>query len=72
MYFDPIRPISPADRSVKPVDLTILTPLEREQERQRRERERQRRARDLKHPQDARETPQDRPDEPNSGIDVRV
>jgi hypothetical protein len=61
--FDPIRPISPSDRSVPPVDLTILTPLEREQEKQRRERERRRRA-------------QSRPNDPAAdgpgGIDIRV
>jgi hypothetical protein len=58
---DPIRPISRADRTVPAVELTRLTPLEREREKQRRERERQR-----------RQKPQNRPDEPNSGIDVRV
>jgi hypothetical protein len=67
--FDPIRPISPSDRTVPPVDLTILTPLEREQDKQRRERERQRRQ---KAARTTPETPQNRPEEPNSGIDVRV
>ena len=50
-------------------DLAILTPLERERERERRERERQRRQ---KAAEKTVETPRNRPDEPNSGIDVRV
>jgi hypothetical protein len=56
---EPVR----SDRSVPPVGLPRLTPLEREQERQRRERERRKRA-----PQ----PPQERPDEGRPGIDVRV
>jgi hypothetical protein len=40
---DRIEPIAP-DRSVQRVDLTYLTPLEREREKERRERERRRRA----------------------------
>jgi hypothetical protein len=62
---DPIRPISPPDRTVPAVERTRLNPREREESRQRRERERRRR-------QQAAQTPQNRPDEPNSGIDVRV
>jgi hypothetical protein len=58
-----IEPIGP-DRTVQPVSLPRLTPVEREQERQRREREREKRRR--------REAPQDRPDEGRPGIDVRV
>jgi hypothetical protein len=54
---EPIRP----DRSVRPVELPRLTPVEREAEKQRRERERRRRAR-----------PQNPPQEGGSGIDVRV
>jgi hypothetical protein len=61
---DPIQPIGP-DRSVPRVELTYLSPLERERDKQRRERERRRRQ------APARE-PENRPDEPNSGIDVRV
>jgi hypothetical protein len=61
---DPLRPISPTDRTVPAVELTILTPLARDE--QRRERERRRRA---------KTAPKPRPDEadkPKSGIDVRV
>jgi len=61
---DRIDPIAP-DRSVPRVDLTYLTPLEREREKERRERERRRR-------QPPGKTPRNRPEEPNSGIDVRV
>ena len=61
---DRIDPIAP-DRSVPRVDLTYLTPLEREREKERRERERKRR-------QSPEKTPGNRPEEPNSGIDVRV
>jgi hypothetical protein len=61
---DRIDPIAP-DRTVRRVDLTYLTPLEREREKERRERERRRR-------EDAAETPRKRPDQPNSGIDVRA
>lgn len=57
-----IEPIG-RDRSVSPVSLTRLTPVEREQERQRRERERERRR---------RERPPEPPEEGRSGIDVRV
>jgi hypothetical protein len=59
-----IEPIG-ADRTVQPVSLSRLTPLEREQERQRRERERRRR-------REAAQTPEERPDEGRPGIDVRV
>jgi hypothetical protein len=59
-----IEPIGP-DRTVKPVDLARLTPLEREQERQRRERERERRGKAAgRRPK----PPEDRP----GGIDIRV
>jgi hypothetical protein len=58
---EPIR----GDRTVQPVELTRLTPVEREQERQRRERERERRRK-------AAQAPQERPDEGRPGIDVRV
>jgi hypothetical protein len=61
---DPIQPIAP-DRSVQRVELAHLSPLEREREKERRERERRRR-------QPRPETTENRPDEPNSGIDVRV
>jgi hypothetical protein len=57
-----IEPIGP-DRSVQPVVLPRLTPVEREQERQRREREREKRR---------RREPQEGPDEGRPGIDVRV
>jgi hypothetical protein len=55
---EPIRP----DRSVAPVELKRLTPLEREEERKRREQERKRR----------RQTPQPPPEDGRGGIDVRV
>jgi hypothetical protein len=55
---EPIR----SDRTVPPVQLERLTPVEREQERQRREEQRRRR----------REAPQDRAPERSSGIDVRI
>ena len=58
-----IEPIGP-DRTVQPVSLPRLTPIEREQERQRRERERERRRR--------REGPKPPPDEGRPGIDIRV
>jgi hypothetical protein len=61
---DRIDPIAP-DRTVPRVDLTYLTPLEREREKERRERERRRR-------QEAAEGSRRRPDQPNSGIDVRA
>ena len=57
-----IEPIGP-DRTVQPVVLARLTPVEREQERQRRERERRRKA---------AQAPQEPSDEGRSGIDVRV
>jgi hypothetical protein len=43
---DPLRPVAPSERTVEPVDLRRLTPLEREEERRRRERERERRRRE--------------------------
>ena len=56
---EPIRP----DRTVQPVALPRLTPVEREQEKQRRERERRRRA----------QAPTGKPPrEGGPGIDVRV
>jgi hypothetical protein len=62
-----IDPIAP-DRSVQRVDLTYLTPLEREREKERRERERERRRR--------QNVPQDRPaapsDDGSPGLDVRA
>ena len=62
---DRIDPIAP-DRSVQRVDLTYLTPLEREREKERRERERRRRE----------NAPQKRPaapsDDGSGGIDVRA
>ena len=60
-----IEPIARSDRTVQPVELTRLTPLEREQERQRRERERERRRK-------AQPRAQKPPSEGGSGIDVRV
>jgi hypothetical protein len=62
---DPIFPIARADRTVQPVDLPRLSPLEREQEKQRRERERKRRQRPAKGP----EKPADAGD---GGLDVRA
>jgi hypothetical protein len=59
---DRIEPIT-RDRSVQPVELPRLTPVEREQERRRRERERRRRA---------QPRPQNPSSEGGSGIDVRV
>ena len=56
---EPIR----SDRTVARVELTRLTPIEREQERQRREREREKRR---------RQASQDRPEDGRPGIDVRV
>jgi hypothetical protein len=56
---EPVR----SDRSVQPVVLPRLTPVEREEERQRREREREKRR---------RQSPQEPPEEGRSGIDVRV
>jgi hypothetical protein len=64
---DRIDPIAP-DRSVQRVDLTYLTPLEREREKERRERERERRRR--------QNPPQNRPAPPSEdssgGLDVRA
>ena len=59
---DPIPPIGRTDRSVQPVDLRYLTPLERERERERRERERKRR-------RQAEERP---PEDGRPGIDIRA
>jgi hypothetical protein len=56
---EPIRP----DRTVPPVSLPRLTPVEREQERQRREREREKRR---------RRAPQEPPEDGRPGVDVRV
>ena len=50
---DTIRPIGPSDRRVQPVDLTRLTPLEREQEKERREQARKRREQAEKRRRDA-------------------
>jgi hypothetical protein len=62
---DPLRPIAPTERTVPAVELTILTPLEREREKQRRERQRKRR-------QAAAQAP-GKPAAPgDSGLDVRV
>jgi hypothetical protein len=61
-----IEPIG-TDRTVSPVGLTRLTPVEREQERQRREQERERRRR-----REAAQTSPEPPEEGRSGIDVRV
>jgi hypothetical protein len=55
---EPIRP----DRSVPPVELKRLSPLEREQERRRREQERRRRRPKAEPP----------PEDGRGGIDVRV
>lgn len=62
---DSIRPIGRSDRTVQPVELTRLTPLEREQERERREQARKRR-------QKAREPRQGGDDAPPGGLDVRA
>lgn len=62
---DPIRPVERSDRTVQPVDLTRLSPLEREEQRERREQARKRREKALK----AREGAQDRP---SGGLDVRA
>jgi hypothetical protein len=62
---DSIPPIRDVDRTVPAVELTHLTPVEREQEKQRRERERRRR----KPPAEPRQSGDDGP---FSGIDVRV
>jgi hypothetical protein len=57
---DPIQPIGRQDRTVQPVDLPRLRPLDRDEER-RRERERER-----------RRPPEKRPEGGADGIDVRV
>ena len=62
---DPLRPVSRTDPTVPAVELTILTPLERDREKQRRERRRQA-------SQNAAKPREGRGDEPDSGIDVRV
>jgi hypothetical protein len=59
-----IEPIGP-DRTVSPVELRRLTPLEREEERERRERRRKRR-------QGAQQPSQNPPEDGRPGIDVRV
>jgi hypothetical protein len=63
---DRIDPIAP-DRSVQRVDLTYLTPLEREREKERRERERERRRR--QNPPAGRPAP---PEDGSAGLDVRA
>lgn len=64
---DRIDPIAP-DRSVQRVDLTYLTPLEREREKERRERERERRRR-----RNASQQPSATPSrEDGGGLDVRA
>jgi hypothetical protein len=62
---DPLRPIPPVERTVAPVELTILTPLERERSREERERRRKRR-------QAASPAPGEPAAPSNSGLDVRV
>jgi hypothetical protein len=62
--YDRIEPIGP-DRRVQPVELTILTPVEREEEKQRRERERRRRGKASKGPRKS-------PPPASGGIDIRV
>jgi hypothetical protein len=62
---DRIDPIAP-DRTVQRVDLTYLTPLEREREKERRERERKRRQ------NDPHKRPAPRPDGGSGGLDVRA
>jgi hypothetical protein len=59
---DPLRPVPPTERTVEPVDLRRLTPLEREEERKRRERERERRRRAAKAPERT----------PDGRLDIRV
>ena len=61
-----IEPIA-RDRAVQPVELTRLTPVEREQEKQRRERERERRRKGQ--PRAGGTGPRS---DGGSGIDVRV
>jgi hypothetical protein len=62
---DSIRPIGRSDRTVQPVELARLTPLEREHERERREQARKRRQKAAK----PREGGDDRP---SGGLDVRA
>jgi hypothetical protein len=62
---DPIWPIARSDRAVQAVDLSRLTPLEREREKQRREQERKRR-------QKASEPRPSGDDGPSGGLDVRA
>jgi hypothetical protein len=62
---DRIDPIAP-DRSVQRVDLTYLTPLEREREKERRERERKRRE------NDPQKRPAPRSEGGSGGLDVRA
>ncbi len=63
---DPIPPIDrTTDRTVQPVDLPPLRPLEREADKKRRERERRRR-------QAPPQAPQERGAAPAGGIDVRA
>jgi hypothetical protein len=62
---DPIRPIGPPDRTVQPVELRRLTPLEREEEKERREQARKRREK-------ARTRREGGEDGPSGGLDVRV
>jgi len=59
---DPLRPVAPTERTVEPVGLRHLTPLEREAEKDRRERERQKRRK-------ARQEPKRTPD---GGLDIRA
>jgi hypothetical protein len=59
---DPLRPVSRTEPAVPAVEPTILTPIEREQ--QRRERERKRRERE--------KTPKKPADAGDQGLDVRV
>jgi len=62
---DPIRPIGRSDRTVQPVELTRLTPLDREQERERREQARKRR-------ENARKARRSGENGPSGGLDVRA
>jgi hypothetical protein len=62
---DPIRPIGRSGRTVQPVELSRLTPLEREQEKDRRERARKRREK-------AQNRRQSGENGPSGGLDVRA
>jgi hypothetical protein len=62
---DPIQPIGRSDRTVQPVDLTRLTPLDREREKERREQAR-------KHRQKAQDQRQNAPEGQSGGLDVRA